>query len=197
MSDMKRVTIPMNDGLVKTALETAAKNADALTKIEGLSESAQGELEHIHFDYLGLVGIFSGKYKVTIEISENDFHAFSHNHGVDFPNFIELEVVDIHEEDAKKALHEEEDDEKPQFFQSLAYVEDGELNFAIRSNKMFPGADDEGADPQDEDATRFHLYKTAKPGEVVFFEGTTFAAVPTKSGWAIIENGEALEEIEF
>lgn len=190
MSNMKRVTIPMNDGLVKLALENAEKNINALLNYGGLSDSAQAELAHIHFDYLGLIGIFSGDYKVTIEISQDDFRSFSHKHSVDFPDFIELEVVDIEDKEEVK-----EKAETTKRFESLAYIEDGELTFAIRSNKNFPGADDEGADPEDEDATRFHLYKTAKVGEAIFFEGTTFAAVPTNEGWAIIEDGIVFEEV--
>ena len=189
MSKMKRVTIPMDDNLVKLALINAEQNINALMENGCLGDEAKDKLSYAHFDYLGLIGIFSGDYKVTIEISQDDFDSFSHKHGVDFPAFVDLEVVDVEDE--------VKEDNKPQYFDHLVYIEDDRLSFGIRSNKHFPGADDEGADPQDDDFPRFHLYKEAKLGEVIFFEGTTFVAVPTKKGWTIIENGKILEEINF
>ena len=185
MSKMKRVTIPMDDNLVKLALINAEQNINALMENGCLGDEAKNNLSYAHFDYLGLIGIFSGDYKVTIEISQDDMNSFSHKHGVDFPAFVNLEVVEIYEKG-----------EYPQYFQHLAYVEDGALVFAIRSNKSFPDADDEGADPQDADSTRFHLYKNAQPGEAIFFEGTSFFAAPiAKRGWAIIENGKVIEKV--
>jgi hypothetical protein len=126
-----------------------------------------------------LIGIFSGDYKVTIEISQDDFDSFSHKHGVDFPAFIDLEVVDVEGEEAKEEI-------KPKFFH-LAYIEDGELTFALKSNVQLPGFEDLGDSGEDDDDVKFHLYKGGKPGEVVFHKGTTFVAVPTKKGWTIIE----------
>lgn len=177
MSKMKRVTIPMSDNLVKLALVNAEQNISALLDNGCLGEEARDKLSSAHFDYIGLIGIFSGDYKVTIEISQDDFNSFSHKHGVDFPPFVDLEMVDI-----KKEI---------QHFHHLAYVEEGMLNFAIRSDENFPGADNDG------DGEDFYLYKEVKRGEGAFFEGTTFAAVPTKKGWAILENGKVLEEIKF
>jgi len=175
MSKMKRVTIPMSDNLVKLALVNAEQNISALIDNGCLGDEARDNLCSAQFDYIGLIGIFSGDYKVTIEISQDDFDSFSHKHGVDFPAFIDLEVVDIKKE--------------TQHFYHLAYAEEGILNFAIRSDENFLGADGDGDD--------FYLYKEVKRGEGAFFEGTTFAAVPTKKGWSILENGKVLEEIKF
>lgn len=175
MSKIKRVTIPMSDNLVKLALVNAEQNISALMENGCLGDEAKDKLSYAHFDYLGLIGIFSGDYKVTIEISQDDFDSFSHKHGVDFPAFVDLEVVDIKKE--------------AQYFHHLAYVEDGTLTFAVRSNKYFPGADSDGEE--------FYLYKSVDREDGDLFEGTTFAAVPTKKGWAIIENGKVLEEIKF
>jgi hypothetical protein len=175
MSKMKRVTIPMSDNLVKLALVNAEQNISALMDNGCLGDEAKDKLSYAHFDYIGLIGIFSGDYKVTIEISQDDFDSFSHKHGVDFPAFIDLEVVDIKKE--------------TQHFYHLAYAEEGILNFAIRSDENFLGADGDGDD--------FYLYKEVKRGEGAFFEGTTFATVPTKKGWSILENGKVLEEIKF
>jgi hypothetical protein len=186
MSKMKRVTIPMDDNLVKLALINAEQNINALMENGCLGDEAKDNLSYAHFDYLGLIGIFSGDYKVTIEISQDDFDSFSHKHGVDFPAFIDLEVVDVKEE-----IQEDE----PQYFEHIAYIEDDMLSFAIRSDKHFPNADDEGADPEDSNSTRFHLYKQAKIGEAIFFEGTTFLAAPTKKGWSIIKNGKIIERV--
>lgn len=187
MSKMKRVTIPMNDNLVKLALVNAEQNIKALMENGCLGDEAKDKLSYAHFDYLGLIGIFSGDYKVTIEISQDDFDSFSHKHGVDFPAFIDLEVVDVEDK--------VQEDDKPQYFDHLVYTEGDVLCFGIRSNKYFPNADDEGADPEDDDFPRFHLYKEAKSGETICFEGTTFVAAPTKNGWAIIENGKVIEEV--
>lgn len=187
MSKMKRVTIPMNDNLVKLALVNAEQNLKALLENGGLGDEAKDKLNYVIFDYLGLIGIFSGDYKVTIEISQDDFDSFSHKHGVDFPAFIDLEVVDIEDK--------VQEDDKPQYFDHLVYTEGDVLCFGIRSNKHFTNADDEGADPEDDDFPRFHLYKEAKIGETICFEGTTFVAAPTKNGWAIIENGKVIEEV--
>lgn len=92
---MKRVTIPMNDGLVQSALQSALTNIESIMNNVNLSDGSREELNHVHFDYLGLIGIFSGDYKVMIEISEKDFNCFSGKHNVDFPPFVEMEVVDV------------------------------------------------------------------------------------------------------
>ena len=186
MGKMKRVTIPMSDNLVKLALSNAEQNIKKLMELGYLCDKTKQELSDVHFDYLGLIGIFSGNYKVTIEISQDDFDSFSQKHGVDFPAFIDLEVVDI---------KEEIQEDKPQYFEHLAYIEGDMLSFAIRSNKHFPKADDEGKDPEDYNSTRFHLYKEAKIGEAILFEGTTFLAAPTKKGWSIIKNGKIIERV--
>jgi hypothetical protein len=102
MSKMKRVTIPMSDNLVKLALVNAEQNISALMGNGCLGDEAKDKLSYAHFDYLGLIGIFSGDYKVTIEISQDDFDSFSHKHGVDFPAFVDLEVVDIDEEEEEE-----------------------------------------------------------------------------------------------
>lgn len=174
---MKRVTIPIGkekENLVFNSLKTMSNMLETFS-------SENDEIAYAKFDLIGLMGIFSGDYKVTIEISQKDFDSFSFKHGVDFPEFADMEVVDI---------------EKPQYFEHLAYIEDGNLSFAIRSNKPFPNADDEGADPQDSDSPRYHLYQEVEPGQVIFFESTTFVAVPIgKEGWSIIENGKVIEKV--
>ena len=78
----------------------------------------------------------------------------------------------------------------------LAYVEDGELAFALKSNCLLPGFENMG-DSDDDDDMKFTSYKVGKPGEVISHGETPFFAVPTNKGWAIIENGKVLEEIEF
>ncbi len=179
---MKRVTIPIGkekENLVFNSLKTMHNMLDNL----GLDKN--DEVHYALFDLIGLMGIFSGDYKVTIEISQDDMDSFASKHGVDFPAFVNLEVVEIHDKG-----------DYPQYFQHLAYLEDGALSFAVRSNKPFPDADDEGADPQEVDSPRFHLYKEAQPGEAIFFEGTSFFAAPiAKRGWAIIENGKVIEKV--
>ena len=187
MSKMKRVTIPMSDNLVKMALANAQQNISALIDNGCLGEEVRDSLCYAQFDYIGLIGIFSGDYKVTIEISQDDFDSFSHKHGVDFPAFLDLEVVDIEELKEPKL--------KPKFMH-LAYVEDGELTFALKSNCLLPGFENMG-DSDDDDKMKFTSYKGGKPGEVVFHEGTPFVAVPTNKGWAIIDNGVVIEEINF
>ena len=191
MSNMKRVTIPMSDNLVKLALVNAEQNISALLDNGCLGDEAKDNLSYTHFDYLGLIGIFSGDYKVMIEISQDDFNSFSHKHGVDFPPFVDLEVVDIDEE-----VEEVEDDKVEPEFMHLAYIEDGELTFALKSNCLLPGFENMG-DSDAEDDMKFTSYKGGKPGEVVFHEGTPFVAVPTNKGWAIIDNGVVIEEINF
>ena len=184
MSKMKRVTIPMDDNLVKLALINAEQNINALMENGCLGDEAKDKLSYAHFDYLGLIGIFSGDYKVAIEISQDDFDSFSHKHGVDFPAFIDLEIVDVKELKLK-----------PKFIY-LAYIEDGELTFALKSNCLLPGFENMG-DSDDDDEMKFTSYKTAERGQTIFHELTTFVAVPTKKGWTIIENGKILEEINF
>lgn len=193
MSKMKRVTIPMSDNLVKLALSNAEQNIKKLMELGYLCDKTKQELSYVHFDYLGLIGIFSGNYKVTIEISQDDFDSFSHKHGVDFPAFINLEVVDIEEEEEEEEV--KADKVEPKFIH-LAYIEDGELTFALKSNCLLPGFENMGDDDAD-DEMKFTSYKTAERGQTIFHEFTTFVAVPTKKGWTIIENGKILEEINF
>ena len=140
-----------------------------------------------------MIGIFSGDYKVTIEISQDDFDSFSSKHGVDFPAFVDLEVVDIEGEEVEEVEIEEI---KPKFFH-LAYIEDGELTFALKSNVQLPGFEDLGDSNDDDDDIKFTSYKGGKPGEVVFHKGTPFVAVPTSFGWSIINDGVVMEEIKF
>jgi hypothetical protein len=83
----------------------------------------------------------------------------------------------------------------PKFFH-LAYIEDGELTFALKSNCLLPGFEDMGDSDEDDDM-KFTSYKDGKPGEVVFHKGTPFVAVPTSFGWAIINDGVVVEEIKF
>jgi hypothetical protein len=182
----------MSDNLVKLALVNAEQNISALMDNGCLGDEARDKLSYAHFDYIGLIGIFSGDYKVTIEISQDDFDSFSHKHGVDFPAFIDLEVVDIDEEEEGEV---EEPKLKPKFMY-LAYVEDGELTFALKSNCLLHGFENMG-DSDDDDDMKFTSYKVVKPGEVISHGETPFFAVPTNKGWVIIENGEVLEEIEF
>jgi hypothetical protein len=193
MGNMKRVTIPMSDKLVKLALVNTEQNIKNLMDSDCLDSATKDSLSYTHFDYVGLIGIFSGDYKVTIEISQDDFDSFSHKHGVDFPAFINLEAVDIEEEEEE----EEEvkaDKVEPKFIH-LAYIEDGELTFALKSNCLLPGFENMG--DSDDDEMKFTSYKTAERGQTIFHEFTTFVAVPTKKGWTIIENGKILEEINF
>lgn len=191
----KRVTIPLqeNNNLVLSALHSL-RNSLTMMNLD-----KNEEVQYAIFDLSGLMGIFSGEFKVTIEIDQDKMDSFASMFGVDFPQFADIEIVDIEKETVVQSEQVQvgEDNGKPQYFEHLAYIEDGNLSFAIRSNKPFIGADDEGADPQDDDSPRFHFYKHAKPGEAIFFEGTTFAAVPTDDGWAIIENGEVVEEVDL
>lgn len=198
MSKMKRVTIPMSDNLVKLALSNAEQNIKNLMELGYLCDKTKQELSYVHFDYLGLIGIFSGDYKVTIEISQDDFDSFSHKHGVDFPAFIDLEVVDIEgEEDGGEEEEEVKDEELKLKFIHLAYVEDDELTFALKSNVQLPGFEDLGDSDDDDDDMKFTSYKGGKPGEVVSHKGTPFIAVPTSFGWVIINDGVVVEEIKF
>ena len=193
---MKRVTIPMSDNLVKLALVNAEQNIDGLIKSGSLDTSVKFNLSYTHFDYLGLIGIFSGDYKVTIEISQNDFDAFASKHGVDFPSFTDLEMVDIEGEEDGEKEEEDKDEELKLKFIHLAYIEDDELTFALKSNVQLPGFEDLG-DSDDDDDIKFTSYKGGKPGEVVFHKGTPFVAVPTSFGWVIINDGVVVEEIKF
>jgi hypothetical protein len=179
----KRVTIPLRDdngNLVFHALKTMRN------MLEGLNFEGD-DLAYAKHDLLGLMGIFCGDYKVMIEISQKDMDRFSSIHGVDFPEFVDGEVVDVEDKQVESKQH----------FQHLAYVEDDQLSFAIRSNKHFPNAEDEGEDPEDKDAMRYHLYQQVEFGQAIIFEGTTFVAAPTKLGWVIIENGEVVEDVKF
>lgn len=196
MGNMKRVTIPMSDNLVKLALVNAEQNIDGLIKSGSLDTSVKFNLSYTHFDYLGLIGIFSGDYKVTIEISQNDFDAFASKHGVDFPSFTDLEMVDIEGEEDGEKEEEDKDEELKLKFIHLAYIEDDELTFALKSNVQLPGFEDLG-DSDDDDDIKFTSYKGGKPGEVVFHKGTPFVAVPTSFGWVIINDGVVVEEIKF
>ena len=92
---MKRVTIPMDYNLVKLALINTEQKIKVLLENNDLGDEEKEQLSYTLFDYLGLIGIFSGDYKVTIEISQDDFDSFSHKHGVDFPAFVDLEIVDV------------------------------------------------------------------------------------------------------
>ena len=174
----KRVTIPMNDGLVQSALISALANIESIMNNVNLSDESRDELYHVHFDYLGLIGIFSGDYKVTIEIEEDELNAFSGKHGVDFPPFVELEVVDI----------KEDEDEEEQFFDHLAYEEDGGLVLAIRSNKPFKHSTCE-----DDSDMPHYRYERVEEGDNLFMEG--YSAVSYFEGWMIIKDGDVLERV--
>ena len=175
----KRVTIPMNDGLVQSALISALANIESIMNNVNLSDESREELNHVHFDYLGLIGIFSGDYKVTIEIEENELNSFSGKHGVDFPPFVEMEVVDIKES-------KEEDEE--QFFEHLAYEEDGSLVLAIRSNKPF-----EHSTCEDDSDMPHYRYERAEEGENIFMEG--YSGISYFEGWMILKDGDVLERV--
>jgi hypothetical protein len=197
MGNMKRVTIPMSDKLVKLALVNTEQNIKNLMDSDCLDGATKDSLSYTHFDYVGLIGIFSGDYKVTIEISQDDFDSFSHKHGVDFPAFIDLEVVDIEGEEDGGEEEEVKDEELKLKFIHLAYVEDDELTFALKSNVQLPGFEDLGDSDDDDDDMKFTSYKGGKPGEVVSHKGTPFIAVPTSFGWVIINDGVVVEEIKF
>lgn len=187
----KRVTIPMSDGLVKAALINALKNTESLMNVVNdnlLGNGTKEELNNMHFDYLGLIGIFSGDYKVTIEIEENDMHTFSGKHGVDFPPFINLEVVDVEEQVAQA----EEENDKPQYFEHLVYIEDGELVVAIRSDKPF-----EGSTCEDDTDMPHYRYQNVEQGQSLIVEGTPYvvAADSTRMSWTILKDGEVVDEV--
>ncbi len=76
----------MHDNIVLSALKVSMKNIGELLSSPMISESAKHELSGIHFDHQQWIGIMSGKYKVMIEIEEDDLNKFSHNHNVDFPD---------------------------------------------------------------------------------------------------------------
>lgn len=40
-------------------------------------------------DILALIGIMSDKYKLQVTLSDKEYDSFAHNHGVDFPFYIE------------------------------------------------------------------------------------------------------------
>ena len=197
MGKMKRVTIPMSDKLVKLALVNTEQNIKNLMDSDCLDSATKDSLSYTHFDYLGLIGIFSGDYKVTIEISQDDFDSFASKHGVDFPSFTDLEVVDIEGEEDGEKEEEDKDEELKLKFIHLAYMEDGELTFALKSNVQLPGFEDLGDSNDDDDDIKFTSYKGGKPGEVVYHKGTPFVAVPTSFGWSIINDGVVVEEIKF
>lgn len=182
MGNMKKVTIPLqkDDNLVLSAL------ASLRNSLKNLNLEKNEEVYYAIFDLSGLMGIFSGEFKVTVEIEQEDIDTFASKFGVDFPEFTEGEIVDVE----PKVVEVE-----PKFMH-LAYIEDEELTFALKSNCLLPGFENMG-DSDAEDDMKFTSYKTAKRGEAIFHEGTTFAAVPTKIGWAIINNGVVIEEINF
>jgi len=175
MSNLKKVTIPLkeDDNLVLSAL------ASLRNSLKNLNLEKNDEVQYAIFDLSGLMGIFSGEFKVTVEIEQEDIDTFVSKFGVDFPEFTEGEIVDV----------------EPKFMH-LAYIEDGELTFALKSNCLLPGFENLGDSDEDDDM-KFTSYKGGKPGEVVFHEGTPFVAVPTNKGWAIINNGVVIEDIKF
>jgi hypothetical protein len=191
MSKMKRLTIPMGDNVKNNLVLQALITLHAA--LGGVDEE-NDEVGYMRHDLLGLQGVFGGKYKVMIEITQDDFDGFVGNHGVDYPAWSNMEIVDVEE---IEEIKEEQSTREPQLFQHLAYVEDGKLTLAVRSDKPFPLCDDEGADPSDENSTRYHRYTESEPGKGIILEGTTFAAVPTSIGWSIIEDGESIEDIEI
>ncbi len=196
MGNMKRVTIPMSDKLVNLALVNTKQSIKNLMDSDCLDSATKDRLSYTHFDYVGLIGIFSGDYKVTIEISQNDFDSFASKHGVDFPSFTDLEVVDIEGEEVEE--EEVKDEELKLKFIHLAYIEDDELTFALKSNVQLPGFEDLGdSDDDDDDDMKFTSYKGGKRGEIVSHKGTPFIATPTSFGWVIINDGVVVEEIKF
>jgi hypothetical protein len=60
MGNMKRVTIPMSDKLVKLALVNTEQNIKNLMDSDCLDGATKDRLSYTQFDYLGLIGIFSG-----------------------------------------------------------------------------------------------------------------------------------------
>lgn len=187
---MKRVTIPLkeNDNLVLSAL------ASLRNSLKNLNIDNNDEVQYAIFDLSGLMGIFSGEFKVTIEIEQEKIDSFVSLFGVDFPEFGEGEIVDV-TPTPEVSVDVVAEKLEPKFMY-LAYVEDGELTFALKSNCLLPGFENMG-DSDDDDDMKFTSYKVGKPGEVISHGETPFFAVPTNKGWVIIENGEVLEEIEF
>lgn len=168
----KRVTIPLkeNDNLVLSAL-TSLRNSLNNLNINN------DELQYAIFDLNGLIGIFSGEFKVTIEIEQEKMDSFVSKFGVDFPKFDNMEVVDI--------VEDKKDVEDEQVFDHLAYIEDGGLVLAIRSNKHF-----EGSSCEDDSDMPYYRYEYAEKGNNLFVEG--YSALHYSQGWVIIKDGEVL-----
>lgn len=185
---MKRVTIPLkeNDNLVLSAL------ASLRNSLKNLNIDKNDEVQYAIFDLSGLMGIFSGEFKVTIEIEQEKIDSFVSLFGVDFPEFVEGEIVDV-TPTPEVSVDVVVEKLEPKFTH-LAYIEDGELTFALKSNCLLPGFENMG-DSDDDDDMKFTSYKTAQRGEAIFHEGTTYGALPTERGWVIVVDGEIDEEL--
>ena len=85
---MKRVTIDSN--LVKQALTSYLQTVNILAQ-----GNTSNELGHVQYDLNILVGMFSGRYKITMEIEQEDIEMFGSRHYVDFPIHSNMEIVDI------------------------------------------------------------------------------------------------------
>lgn len=172
----KRVTIPLGEvkeNLVLHSLKTMHNMLNGL----GLDKSE--EVYYAIHDLKGLMGIFSGEFKVTIEIEEKELETFASKFGVDFPPFVSTEIVDIKE-------NKEEDEE--QVFEHLAYEEDGGLVLAIRSNKPF-----EHSTCEDDSDMPHYRYERVEEGENLFMLG--YSAVSYFEGWMILKDGDVLERV--
>lgn len=178
----KRVTIPLqeNNNLVLSALHSL-RNSLTMMNLD-----KNDEVQYAIFDLSGLMGIFSGEFKVTIEIDQDKMDSFASMFGVDFPQFADMEIVDINNEITAVV---DEPKEEP-YFNFLAYIEDDKLIFAVRSNVKFS---DECYAEDDE----FYVYNTIEPGDALVVIGTTFVAVPTTKGWVIVDDGVIVEEVEI
>jgi len=188
MSKMKRLTIPMGDNAKNNLVLQALVTLHAA--LGGVDEE-NDEVGYMRHDLLGLQGVFGGKYKVMIEISQDDFDGFVGNHGVDYPAWSNMEIVDVIP--TPEVSVDVENNIEPRFMH-LAYIEDGELTFALKSNCLFPGFENMG-DADEDDDMKFTSYKTAQRGEAIFHEGTTYGALPTDRGWVIVVDGEIDEEL--
>jgi hypothetical protein len=167
----KRVTIPLGEGKENLVFNALKGMRDILESLDFQSE----KVAYAKYDLTGLMGIFSGDYKVMVEISQDDMDKFSTTHGVDFPEFVDMEIEEVVEEEVQE-------------FEHLAYIEDNKLSLSVRSNKLF-----EGATNEDDTDMPFYRYETAEKGKHLFMEGTDYKAIYHNGGWLIL-NGYKVEE---
>ena len=86
---MRTIVVPNED---KEITIKALKNLHEV--LEGYLDENTARLSSVVFDIKGLIGVFDPRYKLSIEISEEDKETFCSRHGVDFPMFEEEEEKD-------------------------------------------------------------------------------------------------------